>query len=400
MFMLKKIVIIFALLLLVVYVGLSIAKKKYGVSKQSIITSVMPPAADIKKELPQGSDLDKPLVIPNGFRMAVFADLSKYGSPRVLQFDPSGILVVSLTKNGMVVALPDKNNDGIADEVVTVAKGLDKPHGIAFNNGKIYIAETNRVARYDYDPVNYKLSNKEVLFTLPGGGRHFTRTIVINDEKLYTSIGSSCNVCIEKDSKRASIWVSNLDGSDLKIFAYGLRNTVFFAFDSQGQMWGNDMGRDYLGDDLPPDELNIIKSGGNYGWPYCYGDNTKDTSFSGSNSHLCNDTVVPTYKYQAHVAPLGITFINSPLFPNDEQGNILAAFHGSWNRTTPVGYKIVELSIKDNKATNLEDFVSGWLTSSGGVLGRPVDLKFGSNGVLYISDDKANLIYMLTKPSE
>lgn len=355
---------------------------------------------------PQGADLSFPLQAPSGFRIKLFADLKKYGSPRVLAFDPDNVLVVSLTSQGRVIALPDRNIDGLADQTVTIANNLNKPHGIEFANGKIFIAESDKVVSYDYDATNFKLTNKNILFTLPGGGRHFTRTLKIYNGKLYTSVGSSCDTCVEKDWRRASILISNLDGSDLRTYASGLRNTVFFAFDQSGKLWGNDMGRDYLGDTIPPDEVNVIEVGKDYGWPKCYGNNIHDTVFDrsmydfaeGSSGNVCDSLSMTksTFNYPAHVAPLGITFINSRLFNKSDQGNILSALHGSWNSSVPVGYKIIKLTVKDNMITGTEDFITGFQNGNT-TLGRPVDLAFDKNGILYISDDKANFIYILTK---
>lgn len=176
---------------------------------------------------------------------------------------------------------------------------------------------------------------------------------------------------------------------NLRVFAKGLRNTVFFTFDGKGRIWGNDMGRDFLGDSLPPDELNIISEGKDYGWPYCYGDKVRDTKFqNGQQPDYCKDTQGPVFKYPAHVAPLGITF--------DGQGNIFASFHGSWNSSVPVGYKVVKLTLSGDNIVKSEDYVTGWLKGQE-VLGRPVDLIFDKNGNLYISDDKAGLIYVLFK---
>jgi glucose/arabinose dehydrogenase len=188
-----------------------------------------------------------------------------------------------------------------------------------------------------------------------------------------------------------------LDGTDLRVFASGLRNTVFFTFDKNGTIWGNDMGRDFLGDNLPPDELNTITENANYGWPYCYGDLVRDDSFmKGQKSDYCSGTKAPVFKYHAHVAPLGIAFINSPLFNSTDQGDILVAFHGSWNSTKPVGYKVVKLNVEGGEIKSMEDFITGWIRGDA-VYGRPVDLVFDKTGYLYISDDKAGVVYVVSK---
>lgn len=388
----------FFLFIILLVLGGYFAYKKVtsSINVRNIVSLNTSPKEPITKLIPQGKDVNNPLDLPTGYRIGIFADL-KGELPRVLAFDPNGVLVASLTKNGKIVALPDTNKDGISDKTVDILTGLSSPHGIVFNGGKLYVAETDKVETYDYNPENFSVTNKKVLFTLPGGGRHFTRTLGIQGDRLYTSVGSSCDTCIESSNLRASVLVSNLDGSNLKVYASGLRNTVFFTFDKNGTIWGNDMGRDFLGDNLPPDELNVITEGSNYGWPYCYGDMVRDSSFmAGQNESYCTTTKAPLFKYPAHVAPLGITFINSPLFDSTDQGSILAAFHGSWNSTTPVGYKVVKLNVVNGKVVSIEDFITGWIRGDA-VYGRPVDLVFDKTGYLYISDDKAGVVYVVSK---
>lgn len=391
----KKLLIIFTLVLITL-IGFYIYKNYYltGAINEAISLG-SPPNKTIKELISQGGEVPFPLSIEKGLKIGVFADLGN-GKPRVLTLDPREVVVSSLTNEGKIVALPDTNGDGIADRQVVVLDGLDKPHGIAFKNGYLYVGESGHVSRYQYNPDNFQAVNKQSLFDLPGGGRHFTRTIKILDDKLYTSVGSSCDTCLENDQKRATILVSNLDGSSLEVFAKGLRNTVFFDFDKNGRIWGNDMGRDFLGDSLPPDELNIIEKG-DYGWPYCYGAGVRDDKFNfGDKPDYCQNTRPPVFSYPAHVAPLGITFIDSLLFDPKDQGNLLVSFHGSWNSTEPVGYKVVKLNIKDNKVTSMEDLVTGFIKNAN-VLGRPVDLMFNNEGYLFISDDKSGLVYIVSK---
>jgi glucose/arabinose dehydrogenase len=392
----RKLLTILLLVLVILFGLYFFVKNTLHLDKNAIVTSIKPPAEKVAEKLPQGSDLNKPFDIPAGFRIAAFSELS--AAPRVLAFDENNILFVSIPSKGQIIALPDKNADGVADEQKIVLQNLHDPHGIAFNNNQLYVAETGQVSVYDYNATGISVTNKKVLFSLPAGGRHWSRTIKIHENKLYTAIGSSCDVCVESDEKRSTILISDLDGKNLEIFASGLRNTVFFDFDSRGQMWGNDMGRDFLGDNLPPDELNLIEKGKDYGWPWCYGDKVRDQRFeSGKNLNYCENTVSSAFNYPAHIAPLGLTFINSPLFVNEDQGDILSSFHGSWNSSVPVGYKIVKVNIENGKAVGIEDFITGFLNDKKEVIGRPVDLIFDKNGVLNISDDKANLIYLLTK---
>ena len=368
----------------------------YDISLRGVVPAIRPPGKDIKQYMPQGYQLNFPLSISKGFQIGVFADL-KANLPRVIVLDPSDTLVVSSTNKGKIFALPDKDINGKVDEIKEIIGGLNKPHGIAFAEGKIYIAETDKVTRWDYNSTDFTVSSPEVLFNLPGGGRHFTRTIAVSGNKLYTSVGSSCDVCEENDEKRASILVSDLDGSNLKTFAKGLRNTVFFAFDDEGVLWGTDMGRDNLGDNLPPDEVNIIKEGKDYGWPYCYGDRVRDSKFKpGEKVTYCTQTEAPVYNLPAHVAPLGIVFINSAIFPSSDDGSLLIAEHGSWNSSQPVGYKISKLSVLGGSVGTYSNFINGWLQKDE-ALGRPVGLVFDGAGKLFISDDKAGLIYILSR---
>jgi glucose/arabinose dehydrogenase len=367
----------------------------FEINPQNLITRFTVPQKSIKQYLPQGDELTYPLTLPTGFNLGVFADL-KGDLPRALAFDERGVLFASVPGRGKIVALPDSDGDGNADRTVEVMTGLDRPHGIAFDGGYIYVGETNRVIRASYNSESLTAGTPQKLFDLPGGGRHFTRTIRIRDGKLYTSVGSSCDTCVEDNPFRAAVLVSDLDGTNLRVFAKGLRNTVFFAFES-GKMWGTDMGRDFLGDNLPPDEVNLIEDGKDYGWPYCYGNHVRDSKFkSGEKLSYCTETEEPKFNLPAHVAPLGITFIRSDLFPGEDQGDILVALHGSWNSSTPVGYKIVKLSLLGSFITGMEDFISGFLDGKE-VLGRPVDLIFDRSGYLFISDDKAGLIYILSK---
>ena len=233
---------------------------------QIFIHKHYPSSKNIKEYLPQGDELSYPLDLPKGFNLGVFADL-KGDLPRALAFDEKGVLFASIPGSGKIIALPDENGDGKADRIVEVMRGLARPHGIAFAGDFIYVGETDKVVRARYDPENLSVGSVEKLFDLPGGGRHFTRTIKIKDGNIYTSVGSSCDTCLEDSPYRAAVLVSDLDGTDLRVFARGLRNTVFFTLDAKGRIWGTDMGRDFLGDNLPPDEVNLIEDGQDYGWP-------------------------------------------------------------------------------------------------------------------------------------
>ena len=340
-----------------------------------------------------------PLSLPTGFSIAIVA--KGLAGPRVLAIDPVGNLLVSIPSQGRVVALRDTNGDGSFDETKDLAKGLNKPHGLAFHGGKLYVAETNKVAVYDYDANTLGVANKKKIIDLPAGGNHFTRTIGFGpDGKLYISVGSTCNVCLESDWRRAKILVANPDGTNLADFASGLRNPVFFTWHPvTHELWTTEMGRDNLGDDIPPDEINIIKQGKFYGWPYCYGKNVHDAAFDTSEKsiELCKNAEPSYIDIPAHSAPLGLAFVPSgSKWPKEYWNNLFVSYHGSWNRSKPTGYKVVRYKL-DDKGTVLgvEDFITGLLTPSGAV-GRPVDILIDPTGFMFISDDKAGVVYRVS----
>lgn len=364
-----------------------------------------------------------PLNLQSDFSISIFAkDLN---GPRVLLRDAAGHILVSLPQEGKVVALPDNDREGTADAVVNVVSGLNKPHGLAIRCGDtpkctLFVAEMTRVDAYDYDSESMKVSNKLKLVDLPGAGGHSTRSLLLltppEGDKLLVSIGSSCNVCIEDDPRRAKILIMNTDGTGVKTYASGLRNAVFMAQRPiDGRIWATEMGRDLLGDNLPPDEINILEEGKNYGWPTCYGKNIHDTEFD-KNVYIrapCTEPFeVPSHiDIPAHSAPLGLAFIPEEGWPEEYRHNLLVAHHGSWNRDMPTGYKVVRYkldadgNLAGGKGRNPEDFISGWLVTGKGLplpaqaseaaLGRPVDILALPGGTMYISDDKAGVIYRL-----
>ncbi len=361
---------------------------------------LLPPSKNLTELIENqnvGDQPDFPLKITNDFKIGVFA--KNLGAARDLQFSPGGVLLVSSKESGIVYALPDKKGDGKADRKIVVLSGLDNPHGLAFSGGKLFVAELKKVSRYAWDEENLKAVFEKKLFDLPSNGGHSTRSIEIDkDGNLFVTIGSSCNVCLEKHGWLAAVIVSDVDGKNPKVFAKGLRNSVFIKINPEtGDLWGTEMGRDLIGDNIPPEEINIISKGKNYGWPNCYGNKIHDEKFNHDHkTGGCSNTVAPIYGFQAHSAPLGLIFIDSPQFPESWQGDLLVSYHGSWNRSVPTGYKIVRMSVKGNKITEETNFITGFLQGSN-ALGRPVDLEFDSSGSLYISDDKIGVIYKVVK---
>ena len=378
---------------------------------------------------PQGTnETGLPLNLPPGFAISIFA--KNLPGARVMRFDQFGNLWVSRTSEGAVTLL--EIQDGKVKDQNDVFTGLRKPHGLAFDPDRpllLYVAEENRIWRV----TTYSDDQGEQVMDLPAGGGHFTRSIAFGSasadpagsgtaSKLYVSVGSSCNVCREADERRAAILRVDPASRTSELFARGLRNAVFFAWDARGRMWATEMGRDWLGDDLPPDEINIVEGGGpsaalgvnDYGWPICYGKNVHDANFD-ANVYVrdpCADARPSAIDIPAHSAPLGLAFIPPhSQWPEDYWGDLIVAYHGSWNRSQPTGYKVVRHRFDDQGAyQGVEDFITGWLRRSDGtpevgapsqgsaltpweVLGRPVDILVEPSGVAYISDDKAGVIY-------
>jgi len=342
------------------------------------------------------------LRMPEHFHAEVFADglegssLSTPGpnpGPRMMEFRNDTVLV-SVPSAGAVYALEDLDRDARLDAKKIFLDGLNNPHGIAFNDEWIYIAEESRVIRVK-DTDNDNIAERDTLehlVSLPEGG-HFTRTIRIFDDRLYISIGSSCNVCNEEDLRRATIQTCDLSGKDCRTFAKGLRNTVGFTR-HQGKIYGTDNGRDWLGQRLPPDEINIIEEGGNYGWPTCYGKNIHDTDYD-TNTYIRNPCMEPFEKKSfidlpAHVAPLGLSMYSGTTFPDTYRNTLFVALHGSWNAETPVGYKIVTVDINSHEVA---DFATGFM-GDGVVYGRPVDILNFREGLL-VTDDNKGRIYRI-----
>lgn len=338
---------------------------------------------------------DSGLTLPEGMRIEVFAQ--NLGKARVMAFDGYGNMWVSQPDAGTVTQLEVK--DGKVVRQNAVLRNLNKPHGLAIdsaNGSVLYIAEEDKITK----ALLYAETSREKIVDLPKGGRHTTRTLGFSPEgELFVSIGSACDVCYEENPKHGSIQTVDLERKELVPFAGGLRNAVFFTWNPRdGKMWATEMGRDRLGDNLPPDEINIVELFGDYGWPICYGNNVHDNEFD-KNQYIqdpCRDKKPVHIELQAHVAPLGLAFIPDS-WPEDLRGDLLVAEHGSWNRSVPVGYKIVRHKLDaEGKYEGAEDFISGWLTGDNRALGRPVDVVFGPDNALYISDDKAGVIYRVT----
>ena len=333
------------------------------------------------------------LFVPAGFKVSVFAD--NVGGVRGLALGPGGVVYASRPGKGSIVKLPDANHDGVADTAITVASGLNLPFGLAFRGDTMYVGETNGVKRFDPPPG--ASSPVQLVSGLPSGSPHYTRTVVIGpppDNHLYVAIGSSCNVCEESDRRRAAVVRYNLDGSGEHLFATGLRNSVGVAFNpTTGELWANNNDRDNLGDDLPPEHLNILKDGKFYGWPQCYLPNKPNPEYPDAK---CADVEPPAFLVQAHSAPLGLAFYTGTMFPSGYRGDAFMTYHGSWNRSVPTGAKVVRVHVQNGKPVSVEDFVTGWQLADGSRWGRPVGLLVLPDGSLLVSDDAGGRIWRIT----
>jgi len=331
------------------------------------------------------------LTLPDG--LTVTRWVSGHDALRMMAETSDGMLLVTEMAKGNVLAFPLADDN---PQPATVVSGLSTPSGIAFSNGVLYVAETEQVSTYPYLGSGRVGPQSLIIPDLPSGG-HSTRTIGIGpDNKIYVAIGSSCNICEETDPRRAAMSRYNIDGSGGEVIAGGLRNTVGFTWHPvTGEIWGTDNGRDNIGDDLPPDEVNIIIPGKNYGWPYCYGTFQVDPRYvdDTQRARFCESTWPPEVELQAHSAPLGPRFLSDPDWPAAWQDNLFIAFHGSWNRTVPTGYKVVRV----DGDGQVSDFITGWRDEhTGEVWGRPVDILFANNK-MYISDDYSGSIYVVQR---
>jgi glucose/arabinose dehydrogenase len=325
------------------------------------------------------------LSVPTGFTIDVFAD--GLGGVRTLKLGPDGMLYAVQSESGRIVRL-DPARAGPPERVVD---GLNRPYGLAFHDGWMYVGESNRVVRLRGPAYT---SREVVVDGIPSGG-HWTRELAFGpDGMLYVSIGSSCNVCEERDPRRAAVVRYRPDGSDETIVAEGLRNSAGLAFHpGTGELWASQNERDNLGDDLPLEELNVLADGTHFGWPYCHGDRVPNPEYR-DRASFCQTTTPPALGMIAHSAPLGMVFYTGTQFPVEYRGDLFVALHGSWNRTERSGYKLVRVRVEDGRPVSYEDFATGWLSRMR-VSGRPVYPEVGPDGSLFLSDDGGGRIYRI-----
>ena len=333
--------------------------------------------------------------VPPGYAFSVFA--SGFSKPRKMVLTDQGDILVSDLTAGQVV-LVKRNGRGSSQGKVVVLDGLDQPHGLALRDGWLYVAEEGAIKRTRFSARAASGPVETIFDLLPIDGGHYTRTLGFGpDGWLYVSVGSSCNVCVETNPWRAAMLRMRADGSQAEVFASGLRNTVGFDWQpGTGKLYGVDNGRDRLGDDFPPDELNQIKADGFYGWPYFNGNNRPDPDYGTDPEAGDQAPIKPVYNFQAHVAPLSVRFLlyqKSKAFARAA----LVGQHGSWNRSKKVGYRVVALTWLPDGTISQTPFLDGLLEGETSI-GRPVDVVETREGTIFVTDDKTGMIYRIGAP--
>jgi len=362
--------------------------------------------------------------LDTGFKLELFAsNKTKSGDllrgARFMAFDANGNLFVTSAKGGKVLMLPDANKDGVADEVITVADNLNAPQGLAFVDGALLVANQDGVVKLKQENGRWS-TPQPFISNLPVGGHTLKNIKLGPDGYLYINVGSSCNVCVEADPLRATILRYTTAGKPAgvlttlgrhqqsAIWARGLRNSQGFAWHPKtGDMYATNEGADNrsdvkggsVNDELPPEHLNKIEAGKHYGWPHCWGEpnNSKfqveDPNFK-AEPDFCKNAQPPAITFTSHTTPIGITFLDKTNWPAEYKPDAIVALHGSWNRQQPAGYKLVRVKFKDNQPISVEDFATGWLKGYR-VSARPVDVAVGTDGTLYVSEDKEGSIYRI-----
>jgi len=342
-----------------------------------------------------GLPLDR-IHLPKGFRIAVYASHVK--KARSMALSANYTLYVGTRENDQVFAIPNADHDATGDRVLTVAKDLDTPNGVAFHAGALYVAEQHRILRFDDIDARLEHPPKPVVLneSLPHDDEHGWKFIGIGpDQRLYVPIGAPCNICEKDDPRYASISRMKLDGSGFEIFARGVRNSVGFDWHPDThELWFRENGRDRMGDDVPPDELNRApKAGLHFGYPYCHGKDVRDPEFGGKQA--CSESAPPAALLGPHVAALGMRFYTGHMFPARYQKQIFIAEHGSWNSSRKVGYRVSLVRLEGERAVSYEPFAEGFLNGDD-AWGRPVDVLVMPDGALLVSDDEADAIYRVS----
>ncbi len=349
----------------------------------------------------QDIPLDK-ITVPDGFTIEVYA--SDVPNARSMALSPTGTLFVSTRRAGIVYAVLDRDQDQTADEVITIATGLNTPNGVAIRDGALFVAELNRILRYD--DIEARLGNPPapvvVYDALPSERMHGWKFIRFGpDGKLYVPVGAPCNICDRtgEDERFATITRMNPDGGEHEVFAHGIRNSVGFDWHPvTGELWFTSNGRDRLGDDVPGDTLNHAPEiGMHFGYPFCHQGDIPDPEFG--EQRACDEFTPPAEILGPHVASLGMRFYDGSMFPNRYRNQIFIAEHGSWNRSPAAGhtgYRITVATLDGNRVTDYAVFAEGWLDPDNTSWGRPTDIQVMPDGALLVTDDRVGAIYRIS----
>ncbi len=334
--------------------------------------------------------------LPAGFHISIFAE--KVPTVRELALSPNGIVYAGSNDEGVVYAMPDRDSDGKADTVLVVAKDLNMPVGVAWHHGDLYVSAVSRIlvlrgidGRLEHPPVAETVTDH-----YPTETHHGWKFIAFGpDDRLYVPVGAPCNICLSEDSIFATITSMRADGSDLRIEAHGVRNSVGFDWSPEdGSLWFTENGRDWFGDDLPSCELDHLSARGqHFGYPFCHQGDTLDPEFG--IGRRCEEFIPPAAKLGPHVAPLGMRFYTGHQFPEKYHHAMFIAEHGSWNRSTPVGYRVAVAFPQADGTAKHEIFAEGWLKGAS-AWGRPVDVLNMPDGSMLLSDDAADMVYRIT----
>ncbi len=342
------------------------------------------------------ADVDS-IRLPPGFAIEIYSDAVP--NARSLALGEDGTVYVGTNTGGKVYALPDIDKNGRADRVVTLAEDLTMPNGVAMIGGTLYVAEVSRLIRFN--DIASRLDDPPepvvVFDQLPSDRHHGWKYLAQGpDGYLYLTVGAPCNICRRDKEIYATIVRVKPDGGNFGIFARGVRNSVGFDWHPiTREMYFTENGRDWLGDDKPPEELNRAPEAGlHFGYPYCHGGTIPDPEFG--NGVSCSDYAAPAWQFPAHVAPLGMHFYTGDQFPEEYKNQLFVAQHGSWNRTVPDGYRIDLIRFNDSTPVSSSTFAEGWLGPDGRASGRPVDILQTRDGSLLVSDDKNGAIYRIT----
>lgn len=383
--------ITFCYLILIVLIPRSYAQEKQEVVSEEITSHIFKP---VKVEATQ--ERLNQLEMPEGFTITKFAE--DLGKPRMIIAGPDGSVYVSRRDKGDVLLLKDTNKDGKADEMKTIIR-KEGAHGMAIYDGKFYLVTVQEVysGKLNEDGTVGKL--QLLIDSLPVGGQHPNRTIGFGlDSMMYITVGSTCNACAETSKLNATILRAKPDGSGLKVFAKGLRNTIGFDWHPEtGELYGMDHGIDWLGDKEQKEELNHLKEGADYGWPYIYGDgnfNKADEPDSLTHKEYAAKAEAPVLMHTAHSSPLGMVFYEGEMFPEEYQNDAFVTFHGSWNRKPASGYLVSRVYFENGKPVKFEDFITGFLSDDGkSQFGRVTGITVHPDGSLLITDDSNGIIY-------